>query len=84
MATIETTTEIVIDRLTEKSVSILTKTYADVNGENIIVNNHRRAYVNSEDGRLELTADLNEPYLSAVMAMWGDEPTVTLEEIAEE
>ena len=39
---------------------------------------HRRAYVNSEDGRKEINEELAEPYLSAVMTVWGDTPTVII------
>ena len=37
---------------------------------------HRCAYVNSVSGRKQLAAALSDPYLSAVLAMWGNTPTV--------
>jgi hypothetical protein len=37
---------------------------------------HRGAYVNSLRGREEISAALDEPYLSAVMTVWGEEATV--------
>ncbi len=40
---------------------------------------HRTAYINSTRGRAELTDELPEPYRSAVLAVWGPEPTITEE-----
>ena len=37
---------------------------------------HRKAYSNSVNGRAELQEEVSEPYYSAVMSVWGDEPTV--------
>ena len=33
----------------------------------------------SEDGRKEINEELSEPYLSAVMTVWGDTPTVVID-----
>lgn len=77
MASIETYDNITIDRLTKDSVSILRKTMVDLNGQPTQVgDNFRRAYTNSIKGREYLSSDLSEPYLSAVMTVWGDTPTV--------
>ena len=76
--TIETTEKITLDNLTEKSVSVLTQQFADLNGQTVqIGENHRTAFVNSEYGRIELKDKLQEPYLSSVLAVWGENPTVT-------
>ena len=75
--TIETTEKITLDNLTEKSVSVLTQQFAEINGQTVqIGENHRTAFVNSEYGRIELKDKLQEPYLSSVMAVWGENPTV--------
>ena len=37
---------------------------------------HAKAYMNSERGRAELAEEVSEPYLSAVLSVWGEEPTV--------
>jgi len=67
-----------IDMLTPGSVSIITRQQVTVEGQVYIVGEpHRRAYVNSTDGRTRLAAELQEPYLSGVLAVWGDTPTVT-------
>lgn len=88
---IETREVIFLDALTNESVSILTKTMVlmpteivNDDGETEIImeetqigENHRCAYVNSVSGRASIANDLAEPYLSAVMEIWGDTPTVS-------
>ena len=70
-------TRITLDMLTETGVSVKTQKYIEDGGVEYAVGEpHRRAYVNSERGRAEIAAELPEPYLSAVMAVWGDVPTV--------
>jgi len=70
-------TQIALDMLTETGVSVKTQKYVEDGGvEYAMGEPHRRAYVNSERGRSEIAAELPEPYLSAVMAVWGSMPTV--------
>jgi len=67
-----------IDMLTPDSVSIITRQQVTVEGQVYIVGEpHRCAYINSVDGRTLLAAELQEPYLSSVLAVWGDTPMVT-------
>lgn len=74
---IETTEKITLDNLTENSVSVLTQQFASLNGQTVqIGENHRTAFVNSEYGRIELKDKLAEPYLSSVMAVWGEKPII--------
>lgn len=69
---------ITIDRLTSDNVSIKTQQYMTMNGtEYAIGHPNRCSYVNSERGRAEISMALEEPYLSAVMAVWGSAPTVS-------
>ena len=83
--TIETTEKITLDNLTENSVSVLTQQFASLNGQTVQVGeNHRTAFVNSEYGRIELKDKLQEPYLSSVMAVWGENPTIEHTEQIEE
>jgi hypothetical protein len=71
------TTKTTLDMLTAASVSVMTQKYLEDDGTLYAVGEpHRCAYVNSTRGREELAAALEEPYLSAVMAVWGAEPTV--------
>lgn len=73
--------KITLDMLTQDSVSVKRQRYAVVDGEEYPIGRpHRKAYVNSERGRTEIQNELEEPYLSAVMAVWGEQPTV-IEEI---
>ena len=66
-----------LDMLTEKSVRVKTQRYVEDGGVEYAVGDpHRCAYVNSERGREAIAAALQEPYLSAVMAIWGDTPNV--------
>lgn len=82
--TIETITKTTLDMLTVQSVSILKQEFAVINDvETQIGQNHRKAFVNSEKGRKAIAEYLAEPYLSSVMAVWGDVPTVIDEETEE-
>lgn len=73
----EIKTRISLDVLNEYSVTVKTQQYIDIEGEELNVGElHARAYPNSERGRAELAEDVPEPYLSAVFAVWGKEPTV--------
>ncbi len=78
-------TRTTIDMLTEKSVSIKTQRFIQDDGKEYLVGDpHRCAYINSVRGRADIAAALSEPYLSAVMAVWGAEPTVVGEDVGAE
>lgn len=66
-----------VDMLTADSVSILTQRFIEIDGQDTQVGeNHRVAYVNSADGRERIIAEQPEDVVSAVLAIWGNEPTV--------
>ncbi len=68
-----------LDELNQNSVSVATRKYIEEEGIKYFVGDiHRRAYVNSINGRQEINSELGEPFLSAVMAVWGDTPTVEI------
>lgn len=68
---------ITLDALTEASVSIKTQKTIVQDGVTYEIGQpHRCAYMNSTWGRQQLAADVPEPYLSAIMAVWGNTPTV--------
>ena len=70
----EIKTKITLDNLTENSVSVLTQQFAEINGQTVQIGENRRtAFANSTYGRIELAVKLPEPYLSSVLAVWGDE-----------
>lgn len=76
MNTFETIT---LDKLNEFSVSVKRQMcFTDDDGTTHEYGQpHRKAYINSEQGRAELEAELDEPYLSAVLEIWGDEPIIS-------
>lgn len=68
--------EITLDLLNEKSVSVKTVEKANINSEERIIGTNRNAYANSPIGRQQIVKELPEQYVNAVMAVWGNEPTV--------
>ena len=72
-----------LDALSADSVSIKTERYTTVEGETYTLGEpHRCSYINSAAGRARLCADVTEPYLAAILAVWGDTPTIS-EEVPE-
>ena len=70
-------TRISLDVLNEYSVTVKTQKYMELEGEKLNVGElHARAYPNSERGREELAEEVSEPYLSAVLSVWGEESQV--------
>ena len=70
-------TKITLDMLTTDSVSVLKQQYITVDGTDVKVGeNVRNAYMNTQTEREQLKAKLPEEYYNAVMAVWGDTPTV--------
>lgn len=69
--------ELSIDNLNIYGVSVKTQNYTTINGVKYNIGEpHRKAYSNSVSGRAELQAEVSDPYYSAVMAVWGKNPTV--------
>ena len=69
--------KITLDMLTQDNVSVKKQQYTIIDGtEYLIGEPWRKAYVNSTKGREEAKTEVAEPYLSAIMAMWGTTPTV--------
>lgn len=78
-------TKITLDMLTADSVSVRSQQYVEVGGVEYAVGEpHRRAYVNSVNGRAAIEAELPETQQNAIFAMWGESPTVEEEEPEEE
>lgn len=68
---------ITIDKLTKNSVSVKREKVIEVEGiEYRLPNPTRKSYVNSINGRIELETELIEPYITSVLTVWGNEPTV--------
>ena len=69
---------ITIDALTKNSVSVKRQKTITAEGSTYEIGDpHRCAYANSAAGREQIEEELPEPYLSAVLAVWGDNPTVS-------
>lgn len=73
-------TKISVDGLTLDKVSIWEQKYLKL-GENEYPASLplRTAFENSIKGREELFDKVKEPYLSAVLSVWGTEPTVEIQ-----
>jgi hypothetical protein len=71
------TTTITLDALTKNSVSVKRQKTITADGSTYEIGEpHRCAYANSASGREQIAKELPEPYLSAVLAVWGSVPTV--------
>lgn len=69
--------KIILDMLTQDSVSVITQKYIIVEGEVYPIGQpHRKAYMNTEQGRQEVIDELGEAQKNAVLAVWGDEPVI--------
>lgn len=70
--------KITIDMLTRDSVSVKKQRYATIDGvEYLIGQPHRKAYVNSIEGRKEVINELPLAQQNAIFSVWGDTPTIT-------
>jgi len=66
-----------LDNLNQNSVSVKKQQAETVNNvEYLIGQPWRRGYVNSTQGRIQVQAEVPEPYTTAIMTVWGDTPTV--------
>lgn len=72
--------KITLDMLTQDSVSVKRQQYIIQDEKEYAIGKPwRRAYINSVRGRQQIENEVPEPYLSAIMAVWGDTPTVVEE-----
>ena len=63
--------------LTSDSVSVLKQQFITVDGTDIKVgDNVRNTYMNTQTERDKIRVKLPEEFYNAVMAVWGDTPTV--------
>ncbi|WP_293969662.1 hypothetical protein [uncultured Ruminococcus sp.] len=70
-------TKITLDMLTTDSVSVLKQQYITVDETDIRVGeNVRNAYMNTQTERELLKSELPEEFYNAVIAVWGDTPTI--------
>ena len=69
--------EYTLEQFTTESVNVITVSTATIDKERREVGRSRMAYVNSPTGRKQLSEILPEEYVTAVLALWGETPTVT-------
>ena len=69
--------KIMLDMLTQDSVSLKKQNYAAVDGvEYPIGEPWRKAYINNTMGRAEVESEVPSPHKEAIFALWGNTPTV--------
>ncbi|WP_294466646.1 hypothetical protein [uncultured Ruminococcus sp.] len=69
--------KIALDMLTNDSVSILKQQYITIDGTDIKVgDNIRNAFMNTQTERELLRTKLPEEFYNAVIAVWGNYPTI--------
>jgi hypothetical protein len=67
----------ILDMLTCDGVSVKKQTYIEHNGQLYPIGQPwRRAYANSATGRQAVIDELPEPQQTAILAVWGDSPTI--------
>lgn len=73
--------EITLQDLDRDKVNVMRQKYIELEGTIYPIGDiFRRSYTNSANGRKQVQEEIAEPYFSAVMAVWGEEPTVFPEE----
>ena len=71
-----------VTNLTKDSVSILKQNFIEFNGKQTRVgDNFRTSYVNSARGRQNLVNEQSAQDVAAVLAKWGDTPTIKETEV---
>lgn len=68
--------EIALENLSQDNVSVLKKPYVEFMGQRFYGTNIRNTYANSPSGRTLIKESLSDEYYNAVMAVWGEIPTV--------
>ena len=69
--------EYTLEQLTVDSVNVLTVSSAKVNGKMYELERNRICYANSPLGRQQVVEALPEQYAEAILAVWGDTPTLS-------
>ena len=74
--------EIKLELLNQDSVSVVFVKYIEYAGQKLQVGEAvRTGYTNSIKGRDELKEQVKEPYRTAILAVWGDKPTIIYPEV---
>ena len=70
------TKKYILEQLTADSVNVVTVSYAKVNSKLCEIGRARMSYPNSTIGRELIRKALPKEYLSAVLVVWGENPTM--------
>ena len=70
------TKEYILEQLTADSVNVVTVSYAKVNSKLCEIGRERMSYPNYTIGRELISKALPKEYLSAVLVIWGENPTM--------
>ena len=70
------TKKYILEQLTADSVNVVTVSYAKVNSKLCEISRERMSYPNSTMGRELISKALPKEYLSAVLVVWGENPTM--------
>ncbi|MBL3731543.1 hypothetical protein JIN86_18300 [Lysinibacillus sp. HST-98] len=72
----------ILDNLNQNSVSVKKQTYILYKEQQYPIGEiWRRAYVNSDLGRQQVSKELPSAQINAILAVWGDEATFVEEDI---
>lgn len=72
----------ILDNLNQNSVSVKKQTFIIYNEQQYPIGEiWRRAYVNSELGRQQVSQELPSAQINAILSVWGDEATFVEEDI---
>lgn len=73
--------EIKIELLNTNGVSVIFTKHIEYGGQKLQVGEAvRTAYVNSVQGREDLKKQIPKPYLTCILEIWGNMPTVVIPE----
>ncbi|MCI6653631.1 MAG: hypothetical protein MSH11_09540 [Ruminococcus sp.] len=70
------TKKYILEQLTSDSVNVVTVSHAKVNAKNCEISRERMSYPNSTIGRELISKAIPKEYLSAVLVVWGENPTM--------
>lgn len=70
------TKKYILEQLTSDSVNVVTISYARVNSKLCEIGKERMSYPNSTIGRELISKAIPKEYLSAVLVVWGENPTM--------
>ncbi len=72
--------KITLDMLNSESVSVVRQQYLNYNGTEMPVGeNKRNSYLNTDEDREILRTSLPENIYNAIIAVWGNQPTVSVQ-----